>query len=56
MLTLDEFKEVFKFIQGVYRAALNKKNLSGNHADFDASVGGKVYLRYLDHCLIEGGD
>ena len=56
MLTLDEFKEVFKFVQGVYRAARNEKNLSGNHGDFGAAVGGKVYLLYLHHCLIEVGD
>ena len=55
-LTLDEFKEVLNFIQAVYRAARNEKNLSGNHGDFGAAVGGKVYILYLHHCLIELGD
>ena len=55
-LTLDEFKEVFNFIQVVYRAAHNEKDLSGNHGDFGAAVGGKEYILYLHHCLIELGD
>jgi hypothetical protein len=47
---------VFNFIQVVYRAACNEKNLSGNHGDFGAAVGGKVYILYVHHCLIELGD
>ena len=56
MLEIDQFKEVVKFLQGVYCAASNEKSLSGNHGDFGAAVGGRVYLLYLYHCLIELGD
>jgi hypothetical protein len=56
MLEIDQFKKVVKFLQGVCHAARNEKKMSGNHGDFGAAVGGRVYLLYMHHCLIELGD
>jgi hypothetical protein len=55
-LSIDEFKKVLLFLQALYKDACNKKTLSGFHGDFGACIGGRVYLLYLHHCLMETGD
>ena len=55
-LSVVEFKKVLLFVQALYKEACNKKTLSGFHGDFGACIGGRVYLLYLHHCLMEAGD
>jgi hypothetical protein len=55
-LSIDEIKKVLLFLQALYRGACNQKTLSGFHGDFGACIGGRVYLLYLHHCLMEAGD
>ena len=55
-LAIDEFKKVLILRQAMYKDACNKKTMSGFYRDFGTCIGGKVYLLYLHHCLMETGN
>jgi hypothetical protein len=55
-LDYEEFEQVVTYLGAVYRECRNKKNVSGEHDQFGAYVGGRHYLLYFHECLVETGD
>lgn len=55
-LDYEEFEQVVTYIGALYRDCRNKKNVSGEHDQFGAYVGGRPYLLYFHECLVETGD
>lgn len=55
-LDVDEFQACVLYLLAHYREACNNKTKSGNHQPFSDYVGGKTWLLYFHHVLLELGD